>query len=46
VIAALWRDPALARRSGSVWVAAAMARELGVEDVDGKQPAPLSLEIA
>jgi dehydrogenase/reductase SDR family protein 1 len=44
VIAALWRDPALAKRSGSVLVAAAVASELGVTDVDGKQPRPLTLE--
>lgn len=44
VIAALWRDPALIERSGQVLVAAAIASELGVKDVDGKQPQPLSLE--
>jgi dehydrogenase/reductase SDR family member 1 len=44
VIAALWRDPALAERSGQVLVAAAVASELGVEDVDGKQPRPLTVE--
>ncbi len=44
VIAALWRDPALAGRSGNVLVAAAVASELGVQDVDGKQPLPLTLE--
>ncbi|HTC32183.1 MAG TPA: SDR family NAD(P)-dependent oxidoreductase [Bryobacteraceae bacterium] len=44
VIAALWRDPALAKRSGQVLVAAAVASELGVQDVDGKQPRPLTLE--
>jgi len=45
-IAALWRDPALAERSGNVLVAAAVARELGVQDVDGKQPLPLTIETA
>jgi dehydrogenase/reductase SDR family protein 1 len=44
VIAALWRDPALLQRSGQVLVAAAVAAELGVTDVDGKQPAPLTLD--
>ena len=44
VIAALWRDPKLLRRSGQVLVAAAVGAELGVQDVDGKQPAPLTLE--
>jgi dehydrogenase/reductase SDR family member 1 len=46
VIAALWRDPALGKRSGQVLVAAAVASELGVQDVDGKQPRPLTLEEA
>ena len=44
VIAALWRDPKLLLRSGQVLVAAAVAPELGVEDIDGKQPLPLTLE--
>jgi NAD(P)-dependent dehydrogenase (short-subunit alcohol dehydrogenase family) len=46
VIAALWRDPALLERSGQVLVAAAVACELGVQDLDGKQPRPLTLETA
>jgi dehydrogenase/reductase SDR family member 1 len=46
VIAALWRDPKLAERSGQVLVAAAVASELGVQDLDGKQPRPLTLETA
>jgi dehydrogenase/reductase SDR family member 1 len=46
VVAALWQDPALLDRSGQVLVAAAVAAELGVRDVDGKQPTPLSLETA
>jgi dehydrogenase/reductase SDR family protein 1 len=46
VIAALWRDPALLGRSGQALVAAAVASELGVRDVDGKQPVPLTLETA
>ncbi len=44
VIAALWRDPALLQRSGQTLVAAAVASELGVRDVDGKLPVPLTLE--
>jgi dehydrogenase/reductase SDR family protein 1 len=44
VIAALWGDPALAKRSGQVLVAAAVAIELGVLDLDGKQPRPLTIE--
>jgi dehydrogenase/reductase SDR family member 1 len=44
VIAALARDPGLMERTGNVCVAAALAQEHGVSDVDGKQPAPLTLE--
>jgi len=43
VIAALARDPNLAARSGQVVIAAAAARELGVVDIDGATPAPLTL---
>jgi len=43
VIAALASDPGLAQRSGHVVVAAAAARDLGVVDVDGKSPTPLTL---
>jgi NAD(P)-dependent dehydrogenase (short-subunit alcohol dehydrogenase family) len=44
VIASLARDPGLLERSGKVWVAAALAQEYGVSDVDGRRPAPLTLE--
>jgi NAD(P)-dependent dehydrogenase (short-subunit alcohol dehydrogenase family) len=44
VIAALAVDAHLLERSGSVVVAAAAAAELGVRDVDGRQPTPLTLE--
>jgi NAD(P)-dependent dehydrogenase (short-subunit alcohol dehydrogenase family) len=44
VIAALAVDPKLSARSGTVVVAAVAAAELGVKDVDGKQPAPLTLD--
>ena len=44
VIAALEADPGLMRRTGQVLVAAAVARELGVVDVDGSSPDPLSVE--
>jgi len=43
VIAALSRDPRLMDRSGQVVVAAAAAIELGVTDIDGRQPIPLAL---
>jgi dehydrogenase/reductase SDR family member 1 len=44
VVAALWRDPSLHDRSGQVLIGAAVARELGVVDIDGREPAPLSFE--
>ena len=44
VVAALARDPATLDRSGQVLVAAAVAREFGIKDVDGREPTPLTLE--
>ncbi len=44
VVAALANDPKLKERSGSVLVAAAVALELGVVDIDGRQPVPLTLD--
>jgi NAD(P)-dependent dehydrogenase (short-subunit alcohol dehydrogenase family) len=46
VIAALASDPRVNVRTGTVVVAAQAARELGITDVDGKQPMPLTLESA
>jgi len=46
VVAALARDPALLERSGKVAIAAEVAAELGVRDIDGRQPTPLTLETA
>jgi len=46
VVAALARDAALLQRSGRILVAAVVAAELGVRDVDGRQPRPLTLETA
>jgi len=47
VIAALARDAASVERcNGDVCVAAALARELGVVDVDGTSPVPLTLDTA
>jgi NAD(P)-dependent dehydrogenase (short-subunit alcohol dehydrogenase family) len=46
VVAALARDPGLMARTGKVAIAAEVAVELGVTDVDGRQPAPLTLETA
>jgi NAD(P)-dependent dehydrogenase (short-subunit alcohol dehydrogenase family) len=44
VVAALARDPRMMERSGTVLVAAQVAIELGVTDIDGRQPRPLTLE--
>ena len=43
VIAALNSDPQLMEKSGKVIVAAQVAQELDVCDIDGKQPTPLTL---
>ena len=43
VINALFRDPNLMARTGQVVVAAAVARELGVLDIDGSSPPALTL---
>jgi len=45
-VAHLYRDPQRQRRSGGVVVAAAYAREKGFADVDGRQPAPLTVDTA
>jgi dehydrogenase/reductase SDR family protein 1 len=44
VIAALSRDPHLMEKSGQALVAAQLAREFNVLDIDGTQPRPLTLE--
>jgi len=46
VIAALSVEPNLIQRSGKVVIAAQIARELGVKDIDGKQPNPLTPDSA
>jgi NAD(P)-dependent dehydrogenase (short-subunit alcohol dehydrogenase family) len=43
-VAALAADPDVQRRSGQVLVAAALAREYGFRDVDGRSPRPLKVE--
>jgi dehydrogenase/reductase SDR family protein 1 len=44
-VAALYNRPDVARRlTGQVCVAAELARDLGVVDIDGKSPIPLTLE--
>lgn len=42
VIAGLWRDAALLDKSGRVHVAAELAREYDIADIDGRRPVPLS----
>jgi dehydrogenase/reductase SDR family member 1 len=44
VIARLYGDPRLQDRSGRVLIAAAVAHELGIKDIDGREPKPLTLE--
>ena len=44
VIAALAEDPGLMAKSGRALVAAAVAEELGVVDVDGRRPRPITLQ--
>jgi dehydrogenase/reductase SDR family protein 1 len=43
VVAALATDPKVMRRTGQVLVAAAIAEEYGLSDVDGRKPRPLTL---
>ena len=42
-VAALGADPDVLRHSGQVLVAAALSREYGFTDIDGKTPRPLTL---
>ncbi len=44
VVAALASDPALMTRTGQVLIGAAVAREFGVKDIDGREPRALTLE--
>lgn len=44
VIAKLYSDPLRKLRSGKVCIAAALAKEYNVEDIDGKRPEPLTIE--
>jgi hypothetical protein len=43
VVAALSLDPHLMERSGQIVVAAQVAQELNIGDIDGRQPIPLTL---
>ena len=46
VVAALATDPELMRKSGQILVAAAVAQEYGIKDIDGKQPRPITVDEA
>jgi dehydrogenase/reductase SDR family protein 1 len=46
VVASLAADSTLIERTGHVLVAATVASELGVSDIDGRQPVPLTLDTA
>ena len=46
VIAALAADPDVMKKSGKVLVVAQEALEYGIQDIDGKQPRPVTLEEA
>jgi hypothetical protein len=45
-VAALASDADVMKKSGQVLVAAALAKEYGFTDLEGKQPRPLTLEDA
>jgi len=44
VIAALANDANIMSKTGQVWLGATLAEEYGIQDIDGKQPSPLSVE--
>lgn len=44
VVAAIATDPDLIHKSGQILVAATVAQEYGIKDIDGKQPRPLTVE--
>jgi NAD(P)-dependent dehydrogenase (short-subunit alcohol dehydrogenase family) len=44
VVAALATDPHIMKKSGKVLVAAQEALEYGIQDIDGKQPKPLTIK--
>jgi dehydrogenase/reductase SDR family protein 1 len=46
VVAALATDPDLMQKSGQILVAAAVAQEFGIKDIDGKQPRPITVDEA
>ena len=46
IVAALADDPMILKRSGQVLIAASIGQELGIKDIDGRQPLPLTLQTA
>jgi len=44
VVAALAKDPNIMKKSGQVLVAAQEALEYGIQDIDGKQPRPITIK--
>jgi NAD(P)-dependent dehydrogenase (short-subunit alcohol dehydrogenase family) len=44
VVAALAADPDIMNKSGKVLVAAQEALDYGIQDIDGRQPRPLTIE--
>lgn len=46
VIAALASDPNILSKTGKVLVGAALAEQYGIQDIDGKQPRPVTLQEA
>ncbi len=44
VIAAMYKDPSLLKKSGNPFIAAQLGLAYGISDIDGKMPKPLSIE--
>jgi hypothetical protein len=44
VVVALATDPNIMQKSGKVLVAAQEALEYGIQDIDGRQPRPLTIK--
>ena len=44
VVAALANDPDIMKKSGKILIAASEALEYGIQDIDGKQPRPLTIK--
>jgi hypothetical protein len=46
VVAALAADPNIMKKTGKVLIVAQEALDYGIQDIDGKQPRPVTLEEA